>query len=83
MTTNELERRVSMDAVGCGTYLITTEYRGKIITTTTNDSLLYDRYTEGWDGENRLFGMTWKKCLQRAHNICVRDNQQYKILYKF
>lgn len=28
MTTKELERRVSISAIGCGTYRITTEYLG-------------------------------------------------------
>lgn len=77
MTTEELERRVSISAIGCGTYRITTEYRGKTITTTTHDAPLYDRYTEGWDGENTPFSMTWHQCLQRAHDICVRDNQEW------
>lgn len=81
MTTKNLERRVSMSKVGCGTYRITTKYYGRNITTTTNDSPLYDRYTEGWDGENRPFGMTWHQCLQRAHNICVRDNKEYPVYY--
>lgn len=81
MTTKELESRVRLDKIGC-TYRITTLYHGKTITTTTNDAPLYDRYTEGWDGENSPFGMTWKQCLQRAHDICVRDNQQWKVMYK-
>ena len=77
MTTEELERRVSISAIGCGTYRITTEYRGKTISTTTHDAPLYDRYTEGWDGENTPFSMTWHQCLQRAYDICVRDNQEW------
>lgn len=76
MTTKDLEKRVSISAIGRGCYRITTEYRGETITTTTNDSLLYDRYTEGWDGENT--SMTWKQCLQHAHNICVQDNKEWK-----
>lgn len=82
MTTKELERRVSMSAIGSGTYRITTEYRGKTITTTTHDAPLYDRYTEGWDGKNSPFGMTWHQCLQRAHDICVQGNQEWKVYDK-
>lgn len=75
MKTSELEQRVSMGSCGCGTFRITTTFRGREITTTTHDAPLYDRYTEGLDGERKSSGMTWKQCLQYAHDICVRDNK--------
>lgn len=80
MTTKELESRVRVSKVGSGQYRFFTTLYGKEISTLTNDSVTYDRITEGEDGGNML-GMTYKQALQYAHDIVVGANKKYECCY--
>ncbi len=74
MTTEQLEKRVSVASLGSGTFRFTTEYYGKVISMTTNDSVTYDIISS----QELMLGTTYRQALQYAHDCVVRANKQWR-----
>lgn len=69
MTINELENRVSVMSLGCGSYLFETIYRGKKISAKSHDSVSYDVITF----RDEELGITYKQALQNVHDYVVSE----------
>ena len=77
MTTQELKDRITIKKKGYGTYQVTIEYRGKIYSCTSHDSLAYDRIQGyAYDVPDRAVKdfYTYKGALQALYDQCKRAN---------
>ena len=77
MTTQELRDRITIKWKGYGSYKVTIEYRGKIYSCTSHNSLAYDRirgYVD--DVPDRVVRdfYTYKGALQSLYDECKRAN---------
>lgn len=78
MTTEQLEKRVSYQWKGYGNYKIYIEYRGKVYTCYSHNSLAIDRINKCEYGDNTvesIYGYTYKEALQSLYNECKRNNK--------
>lgn len=74
MKTIELEQRVRVSKIGSGTFRFETEYYGKTISMTANDSITYDII----NSKEPILGITYRQALQYAHNRVVEANKQWR-----
>lgn len=77
MKTQELKNRIKINKIGYGTYRVVIEYRGKIYSCTSHNSLAYDRITgyadEIPDRAEKGF-YTYKGALLALYNECKQAN---------
>lgn len=77
MTTQELRERISIEWRGYGSYRITIDFRGKMYSCTSHNSLAYDRINghahEVSDREEQGY-YTYKGALQALYDECKRAN---------
>ena len=76
-TTNELCKHfVSIKVQAYGHYKVTIEYRGKLYSCTTNNSMAYDRWTDAGyiNDRKKRHGYTLKQALFAMYNECKKVN---------
>jgi len=75
MTIQEFIDRITIQWKGYGTYKITIEYRGKLYSCTSHNSLAYDRI-KNIDVEDRVkvYGYTYKQACLSFYNECKSAN---------
>lgn len=75
MTTQELRKRITIQWKGYGSYKVTIEYRGKLYSCTSHNSLAYDRIKSS-DVEDNVesYGYTYKQACLSFYNECKRNN---------
>lgn len=77
MTTQELRERISIEWRGYGSYRITIDFRGKMYSCTSHNSLAYDRikgYADEVLDRVEKCGYTYKGALQSLYDECKRAN---------
>lgn len=76
MNTRELQDRLSIRSIGSGQYRVTLTYRNKTYTTTSNNTLAYDRLHCSDDVPDRaeVNCYTYKQALESFYYKVRRDN---------
>lgn len=77
MTTQELRERISIKWRGYGSYRITIDFRGKMYSCTSHNSLAYDRingYADEVSDRVVECSYTYKGALQALYDECKRAN---------
>ena len=83
MTKQELLNKVSISRKGYGTYDVTTEFRGKNYSCTSNDTMAYDRIksNDSMSEYRSEFGYTYKQALEAFYDDCKRINNLGEYAY--
>lgn len=75
MTTKELQSRVRVASVGCGSFCVTITYKGQKYGCRSNNSLAYDRLTADVSPLTVLYSYTLKQALRAFYDECRRKKR--------
>lgn len=71
-----MKNYIQIQQTGYGHWRVTTEYRGKLISCTTTDSISIDNYRSDMsDRERGVMGQTRKQAAQSLRSQIIRANQ--------